>query len=70
MLKPMKMLLSLIIILLSLWIVKYNWNRRFLYQCGRQLNGPPALPIVGNGLFFWCKQEGRIEEQPNQTSKL
>ncbi|RZC35180.1 cytochrome P450 4V2-like, partial [Asbolus verrucosus] len=35
----------------------YHWSRRHLYLFAAQLSGPPALPLIGNGLEVLCKKE-------------
>ncbi|XP_064212412.1 cytochrome P450 4g15 isoform X1 [Tribolium castaneum] len=38
-------------------LLLYCWSRRKLYKFSTQVQGPPTLPIVGNGLKFLCKKE-------------
>lgn len=38
-------------------LIQYHWRRRHLYKLASQLSGPLALPIIGNGLSFLCKEE-------------
>ncbi|KAB0797110.1 hypothetical protein PPYR_08104 [Photinus pyralis] len=38
-------------------LFQYHWKRRHLYKISMKLEGPPALPLVGNGLSFLHKQE-------------
>ncbi|XP_044259068.1 cytochrome P450 4g15-like [Tribolium madens] len=47
--------LCLIPILFGLLL--YCWSRRKLYKFSTQVQGPPTLPILGNGLKFLCKKE-------------
>ncbi|RZB39934.1 p450 domain containing protein [Asbolus verrucosus] len=30
------------------WLIKYNWNRRWLYYHASKIDGPFALPIIGS----------------------
>lgn len=46
------MLFIFVVTLLFVIVLKYNWNRRKLYQTSWSMTGPPALPIVGNALMF------------------
>ncbi|KAF2889076.1 hypothetical protein ILUMI_17097, partial [Ignelater luminosus] len=34
------------------WYVQYHWKRRHLYAMASKMNGPFALPLVGNALHF------------------
>ncbi|KAL3271099.1 hypothetical protein HHI36_021595 [Cryptolaemus montrouzieri] len=45
------LMLSLLTVFV-LWIVKYHWSRRRLYELASKIPGPPGYPIVGNG-FDW-----------------
>lgn len=40
------------LVLVAILIFCYLWRRRHLYAFARQLDGPPALPLIGNGLMF------------------
>ncbi|XP_031335145.1 probable cytochrome P450 313b1 isoform X1 [Photinus pyralis] len=42
-------------------LIKHHWSRRKIYQLTCSLHGPPALPIFGNALMFWCKEEDIFE---------
>lgn len=37
---------------------QYKWRRRRLEKLASQLPGPPALPILGNGLEFLGDPQG------------
>lgn len=34
------------------FIIMYHWDRRKLYYLSWKMPGPPALPIIGNALYF------------------
>lgn len=55
----MYILIILVCVFLAVFI-KYHWSRRHLYLIAAQLPGPPALPILGNALAFYCKPEGKL----------
>lgn len=42
----------LVAILITILIVKYNWNRRKLYALSNKLDGRLALPLIGNSYVF------------------
>lgn len=51
----------------------YWYNRRHLVKLGSQIPGPPAYPIIGNGLAFWGKPEevfGRLKDMYLMYSRL
>lgn len=38
------------------------WKRRHFYYASFKINGPPSLPLLGNGLEFIGKNEGNVGE--------
>ncbi|KAF5305193.1 hypothetical protein FQA39_LY09281 [Lamprigera yunnana] len=57
----MAIALVLIVLLLLILLIQYNWKRRHLYKLASILPGPFALPIIGNGWKFICKDEDILE---------
>lgn len=43
---------TLSVLFLVFYVALYKWRRRRLEKLASQLPGPPALPIIGNGLEF------------------
>lgn len=56
--EPSLFFVIFVILLFSL-LALYHWDRRKLYLFAAKVQGPPALPLVGNGLMFLCKKEGK-----------
>lgn len=46
------MLLIIVTFLLILLLLKYHWDRRSFYKASWIMNGPLALPFIGNALLF------------------
>ncbi|KAK5646237.1 hypothetical protein RI129_004701 [Pyrocoelia pectoralis] len=61
-------LMLVVVMLLSLFL-QYHWKRRHLYKLSMKLPGPPALPIVGNGLSFLCRHEDILAVISSLTEK-
>lgn len=51
-------LISVTFFTLLCYIIVFKWRRRRLEKLAAELPGPPALPIIGNGLEFLGTPEG------------
>ncbi|XP_030751733.1 uncharacterized protein LOC115879181 [Sitophilus oryzae] len=49
------------IITIVLGLSAYFWSKRKMYRLSLKLPGPVSLPVIGNGLEFWCKDEDIFE---------
>ncbi|KAK4880676.1 hypothetical protein RN001_008822 [Aquatica leii] len=58
----MSVTIILILLVILVFLFKYHWSRRHLYKLAYRLPGPPALPLVGNGLKFLCRHEDILDE--------
>lgn len=56
----MQLLLAILSLTLLLFLLYYHWHRRYIYLLASKLPGPPALPLIGNGLSLMCKPEGKL----------
>ncbi|XP_015835137.1 cytochrome P450 4C1 isoform X2 [Tribolium castaneum] len=45
-------LLYISVLLLLVFLLKYVWNKRFLYYYGSKISGPFALPLIGSAYYF------------------
>ncbi|CAH1380090.1 unnamed protein product [Tenebrio molitor] len=59
------LLAQFLIILALILLVKYHWNRRWLYYHGSKFKGPFAWPILGNALLFFGKYEDSYKTLTN-----
>ena len=50
--------MSVTLFTLICYIIVFKWRRRRLEKLAAILPGPPALPIIGNGLEFLGSPEG------------
>lgn len=54
------MFFYLLVPALALWYVYHRLSNKHLYELGNKLPGPPALPVIGNGLEFVGLSNHRI----------
>lgn len=58
-----------LICLIVIMLLKYHLSRIPQYKIARKLPGPTALPIIGNALEFFCKNEELLSRFIHQVEK-